>query len=250
VIHPTAGAAMRTATALALALAPCLSFSLSGCGVTRLQSARTVATGETQTTVATGVVHNALRDFPISGIPLEIMVRHGATDRLDFGARLFMGLGMLGDIKWNLLPPDRRTAVALSVGLGGAVEPSGSGSEKAVMVAHVPLSITASRDVTPWLTPYAALGYGSYWIFNYDGAETMLGPEERPAARRWTGDGLLSAHLGLELRRATGRALLLEYAVARPVVNDPGDSYGFTTNHFFSIGFHTGRSGQPPALSR
>ena len=48
-------------------------------------------------------------------------------------------------------------------------------------------------------------------------------------------------HAGIELTRATGRALLLEYSVGLPVVNDPGDFYGFATNHFFSIAFRTGR---------
>ena len=61
------------------------------------------------------------------------------------------------------------------------------------------------------------------------------------AGRSYTGDGLLMLHAGIELTRATGRAFFLEYSVGLPVVNDPGDFYGFATNHFFSIAFRTGR---------
>lgn len=216
----------------ALALA-CL--ASSGCGVTRLQSARTTPRGETRTVVAGSAVHMGDRGFRIGGttaLPLDVMTRHGATDGVDWGIRLFFGLGLLGDVKWNLLDPTRATAVAVSAGGGVGADPSGT-------VVHIPLTISASHTVRPWVTPYAAVGYGSYWIFNYGDRR----PDTSYAQRRWTGDGLLMLHAGLELSRATGRALLLEYSVTVPVVNDPGDHYGFATNQFFSIGFRTGRDG-------
>lgn len=206
---------------------------LGGCGVTRLQSARTVSRGETRTTVAVGIIHNRVRDLGNSGVsafPVDVMVRHGATDRIDWGLRLLFGFGVLGDVKWNLLPNDHKTALAISAGLGAA-EADGE-------VIHVPLTVTASRDFLPWLTPYAAVGYGTYWIFGYGDRD----PTVSYAPRTGTGDGLLTLHAGIELTRASGRALLLEYAYARPVVNDPGDFFRFAPNHFFSIGFHTGRA--------
>ena len=212
----------------------------AGCGVTRLQTARTVPRGENRTTVAAGIVTNDQEnnfDSHVNGVPLDIMVRHGATDQIDWGVRLFLGLGILGDVKWNLLPSESRTALALSAGLGGASD-TGADSERRADVLHVPLTVTASRDLLPWLTPYAAIGYSTYWIFNYGVAD----PSAQYAPRSGTGDGLLMLHVGIELSRASGRALLLEYAYARPVVNDPGDFYGFATNHFFSIGVHTGRA--------
>jgi hypothetical protein len=211
----------------------------AGCGVTRLQTARTVPRGETRTTLAASLVHTSDRGFTVQGIPIasvDIMVRHGATDQVDWGVRTFLGLGLLADCKWNLLPAAGATALAVSAGLGGAADAAGP-------VAHVPLTVTASRALLPWLTPYAAVGYGSYWIFGRAPAD----PGRTYAARTWTGDGLAMVHLGLELARASGRALLLEYTYARPVVDDPGDFYGFGTNHFFSIGFHTGST---PMLSR
>lgn len=63
----------------------------------------------------------------------------------------------------SLLGPQRRTALALSAGLGGAGAPTLSSRWAAVV--HVPLTLTASRELRPWLVPYAAVGYGSYWIF-------------------------------------------------------------------------------------
>ena len=55
---------------------------LLGCGVTRLQSARTTPRGLTRTTIGPSLVHLGDRGFTLEGvpaIPLDIMVRHGAT---------------------------------------------------------------------------------------------------------------------------------------------------------------------------
>jgi hypothetical protein len=173
-----------------------------------------------------------LEPTPLLATTLDLMVRQGITDRVDWGLRIFFGLGLLGDVKWNLLAPERRTAFALSAGLGGAALPDS--------VVHVPLKLTLSHAVRSWLTPYGAIGYGAFWIFGY--GDRQVGADY--AARTWTGDGLAVAHLGIELARASGRALFLEYSYARPVVNDPGDFYGFAANQFFSIGFrNVGRSG-------
>ena len=138
--------------------------------------------------------------------------------------RLFFGAGALGDLKWNLLSPARRTALALSTGIGAAltgdvVVGSGGESSRAGALVHVPVTVSASHALRSWLTPYAAVGYGSYWIFGYGARD----PAQSYAPRRGTGDGLLTLHAGVELARVSGRALLLEYTYARPVVNDPGD---------------------------
>jgi hypothetical protein len=190
---------------------------LAGCGVTHLQSARTTPRGHTRTTIGASLVHlgdrggfHILGDVPAA--PLDIMVRHGATDRVDWGIRLLFGLGLLGDVKWNLLDPARATALSVSAGAGGAVDSSAG-------LIHVPV------------------GYGAYWIIGY--GDPMSGVSY--AGRSYTGDGLLMLRAGIELTRATGRAFFLEYGVGLPVVNDPGDFYGFATNHFFSIAFRTGR---------
>lgn len=218
--------ARRLALAVGLTL-------LGGCGVTRLQTARTTPRGETRTTIGASLVYLGDRGFDVSGVPalpLDLMVRHGATDRVDWGIRLLFGAGLLGDVKWNLLDPARATALSVSAGVGGAVDQAGG-------IVHVPVTVSASHSLRPWFTPYAAVGYGAYWVIGYGDPI----PGVSYAGRSYTGDGLLMLHAGLELSRATGRALLLEYSVGLPVVNDPGDFYGFATNHFFSIAFRTGR---------
>ncbi|HET6146642.1 MAG TPA: hypothetical protein VFH68_03865 [Polyangia bacterium] len=224
-----------------LGLCCVLGAASAGCGLSRLQTARTVPRGQTQTTIAASVLHTSDRGFlPLA--PLDLMVRHGATDRVDWGVRLFFGAGALGDVKWNLLAPERRTAVSLSAGLGAAYTGSGAGESSATSqpsggTVHAPVTISASHAVLPWFTPYAAVGYGAFWIIGYGTRD----PAQSYAPRSGTGDGLLTLHAGVELARASGRALLLEYTYARPVVSDPGDSFEFAVNQFISVAFHTGR---------
>lgn len=200
--------------------------------MTRLQTARTTPRGETRTTIGLSLAHLGDRGFEAGGVPampLDIAVRHGITDRMDWGVRSFFGLGFLIDLKWNLLDPARATALSVSSGFGIAAD---SGA-----VLHVPVTVTASHSLRPWFTPYAAVGYGTYWIIGY--GEPL--PGRTYAGRTGTGDGLLMLHAGVELARVSGRALLVEYSVGLPVVNDPGDFYSFATNQFISIAFRTGR---------
>lgn len=221
--------------ALAIALV-----SSAGCGLTRLQTARTVPRGETQRTIAISLIHAGDRGFSAEGIPfipIDFMVRHGFSDHVDMGIRTFVGLGLLGDLKWNLLSPERRTALSISGGFGAAA------AEGAII--HVPLTVSVSHAVRPWFTPYAAVGYGTYWILDYANPE----PGVSYAPRTGTGDGLLMLHAGVELSTWSGRAVMFEYSVGFPIVDDPGDFYQFATNQFFSIAFHTGR-GYGPTMSR
>jgi hypothetical protein len=234
--------------AAAAAVAALAAIAAAGCGVTRLQTARTVPAGETVTTIGAGAVHSATRSQLVSNVPVEIMVRHGAAAQVDWGLRTFGGLGALADVKWNLVPAGDRAALAISAGAGAALDPTPSPVEgtRVARVVHVPVAVTGSVAVRPWLTPYAAIGYGAYWIFDYAARD----PNVTYAARTGTGDGLLTLHVGVELARASGRALLLEYTRAIPVVNDPGDQFSFAVTQFVSIAFCTGGAGAPPILSR
>jgi hypothetical protein len=221
--------ARRLAVAVGLA-------SLAGCGLNHLQSARTTPRGLTRTTIGLSAAHLGDRGYEygagLPAIPLDLMVRTGATDRVDFGFRTLIGIGVLGDVKWNLLDPARATALSLSAGLGWSADTEG-------WLIHVPLTVTASHSVLPWFTPYAAVGYGTFWANGYGNPR----PGVTYASRTATGDGLVMLHAGVELSRATGRALLLEYTVGFPVVNDPGDFSRFGTNQFISIAFRTGQDG-------
>jgi len=158
------------------------------------------------------------------------MIRHGATEQVALGARAFFGPGILGDVKWNVLPRARRTALTISGGAGVAYE---FGPHT---ILSVPITLSASHDIAPRLTPYAAVGNGAYWIFGYGD------PGASNAPRSGTGDGLLGLHAGVELRRASGLALLLEYSYSPSIVDDPGDRNQFSVTQFVSIGFHTGGS--------
>lgn len=97
--------------------------------------------------------------FVDQGVPLvpgELMIRHGATEQVDWGVRAFFGPGVLGDVKWNALPRAPRTALAISGGAGVAYD---FGPHT---ILSVPITLGASHDIAPWLTPYAAVGYGAY----------------------------------------------------------------------------------------
>jgi len=219
--------------------------AVAGCGVARLETARTIPRGQTRTTVAASLVHTSDRGFTFEGVPivpLDVMIRHGATDQVDWGVRLFFGLGLLADVKWNLLPARSRSALALTAGVGGAVVPN-TGAQSWARMGSVPVTLTASHAVRPWLTPYAAVGYGAYWIFDYGARD----PTVTYAPRSWTGDGLVTLSAGVELARASGGALLVGYSYARPVVDDPGDLYKFAVSHVMSIGYRTGGG---PTFSR
>jgi hypothetical protein len=221
--------------ALAVALV-----SSAGCGMTRLQTARTVPRGETQQTIGISLVHAGDRGLSAEGVPIipvDFMVRHGFSDHVDMGIRTFFAIGMLGDLKWNLLSPERRTALSISGGFGFAAADGA--------VIHVPLTLCVSHAVRPWFTPYAAVGYGTYWILDYSSPQ----PGVSYAPRTGTGDGLLMLHAGVELSTWSGRGVMFEYSVGFPVVDDPGDFFEFATNQFFSIAFHTGR-GYGPTMSR
>jgi hypothetical protein len=221
-----------------------LSAAVAGCGVTHLQTARTTPAGETRTTVGATLIRNDLRTFALTDLPVELMIRHGVSPRTDFGVRLFFALGALADVKWSLLDPARKTALAISGGFGAAADPETS--ERTTTILHLPVTLTVSRDLTSWLTGYGAVGYGTFWILGRGYRDpTMTYPD-----RTVTGDGLLNLHVGVELSTSTGRAVMFEYGYLRPIVNDPGDFYAFTTNHLFSIAFRTGRGTGSPVLSR
>jgi len=82
---------------------------LSGCGLGMLQTAKTTPAGELDFSLAAGYLHNEMieiRDVGLGNLPVNFGVRYGATDHLDVGATVFMGLGVMPDVKYNFLPPE------------------------------------------------------------------------------------------------------------------------------------------------
>lgn len=223
---------------------------VGGCGLAQLQTARTVPAGATRVTLGESLVTSALQNgiepqtpfpgpiaatFPIPGT--EIIVRRGVTDRVDVGGRFLLGpAGVTVDAKWNLLPPDRRVALALMGGAGAALAML-SYDDFEVTTAHLPISILASVDLAAWLTPYVAVGYRGLWMW---GADDPRLPDYNSTAPTGRGEGLLAAHAGVELRAASGRGFLLEYGYLSPLWHDPGHGYHFIASHIVSVGYRTG----------
>jgi hypothetical protein len=179
--------------------------------------------------------HVAGASNPILG-PLEIEVRHGVSERVDLGVRTLLGIGLLADAKLNLIPPRLPVALAIAGGVGGAVGAADS-APSAGYVVHLPLSLLASVDAAAWLTPYASVGYRGFWMWGADDPTLPGTSYTTPAGR---GEGLLLSNVGIELRRASGRGLLVEYGYLLPLWSDPGHGYHFVSGHIIAIGFRTG----------
>jgi hypothetical protein len=250
---PWTRAATSAALALALALAPAV-----GCGYGHLQTARPTPRGAIDVAVGQGFVYNKTiqmrRDaedggdgVSLSNLPIMINSRLGITDRLDIGLRLFFVGGLLADTKVNFLNPKSPWALSGSVGFGAAADLSTRGA----YLVHLPLWLRASYDFKFGLTPYVALGYSLFWIYGRD-ADPMIGATYLD--RSGSGDHLVTAAVGLQYRLGRHVALLFEYNLWQPVVDDPGDFFSFERSHIAIFGVRIrgriwGRPlGPPPKL--
>ena len=212
----------------------------SGCGLGTLQTAKTTPRGTFDWTVGGGYKHDANMEqregLTLDNFPQYISLRYGVTHQLDVGARLFYLTGLVADVKFNLVDHRSPLAVSVQAGLGGVasfsnfpVEPEYQG-----WMLHLPLSVLVSYRLLGRLTPYAALGYSFNWIFDRD-KDRQAG--ERYAERAGHGDGVLTVALGLELAVTPSFAIMVEYDLYKPVVDDPGDFFSFVDNHLVLIGF-------------
>ena len=213
---------------------------LSGCGLGTLQTAKTTPRGTLDTTVGGGFLHNessAQREsLTVDNFPQYISLRYGVTDQLDVGARLFYFTGLVADVKVNLVDHRSPLAVSVQAGLGGVASFSNfpADPEYAGWFLHLPLTVLVSYQLWGRLTPYAALGYSFNWIFDRDDKRQT---GERYAERAGYGDGVLTVAVGLELAVTRSFAIMLEYDLYKPVVDDPGDFFSFVDNHLVLIGF-------------
>jgi hypothetical protein len=204
---------------------------LSGCGLGLMQTARTTPAGELDFSLSAGYLHNEMievRNVGLANLPVNFSVRCGATDHLDVGATVFMGLGLLPDVKYNFLPPQSPLALSLQAGFGAAYDEFADAT-----VLHLPLRALISYEAAGWVTPYAGVSFGLHWIFGYGEVD-----EDAPdlAPREGHGDGVLSFTAGLEFFSKKPVRLLVEYTWFKPVLDDPGDRFAFAENHIFLLG--------------
>jgi len=205
---------------------------LFGCGQGLLQTAKTTPAGELDFSLAAGYLHNEMievRDVGLANLLVNFGVRYGATDHLDIGATVFMGLGVMPDVKYNFLPRDCPLALSLQAGFGAAYDTLAGAT-----ILHLPLRALISYETAGGtVTPYAGASFGLYWIFGYAEVD-----ESTPnlAPREGHGDGVLTVTAGLEFFSRNPTRLLVEYSYFRPVLDDPGDRFAFADNHIFLAG--------------
>ncbi|MBW2261165.1 MAG: outer membrane beta-barrel protein [Deltaproteobacteria bacterium] len=213
---------------------PCaLALAVQACGYGLFQTARTVPRGEYRFMVAGAFQGNELIEergvTPFNFAP-QVDMRIGVADRVDLGVGLLLGPGLLVDAKANVMPPGHDLAVSISAGLGGAWDMG----QVSAWLLHVPVNVIASYTFGGKLTPYAAVGYGFFWIFG----RQLSNPDPNAAyvARGGWGDGVMRLTAGLEWRIRGRFAVLVEYSYLPAVVDDPGDNFAFVDNHVAGFG--------------
>ena len=205
---------------------------LCGCGLGRMQTARTTPEGMLDIGIGAGYLHNELtpdRGIGPTSFPLHAALRLGVLDRLDVGLEMLAMGGASADVKYNLVPNEYDVAVALSGGFGGARDVARSRG----FFLSPPVHLAVSYEIADVVTPYAGLGYRFFWVFDRDEAREE---GERYADRGGYGDGVLVVNVGIEAAAADWVAFLAEYNYWHQVVDDPGDFYSFVDNHIVQVG--------------
>ena len=97
-----------------------------------------------------------------------------------------------------------------------------------------PIGLISSYRFLGQLSPYLGFDYGFYWIF---GRELKYrDPKKIYAKRAGYGDGVGRLTAGIEWEASKGLALLFEYDLILPLIDDPGDNFAFITNHIIGLG--------------
>ena len=215
-----------------------------GCGYGQFQTARTTPKGKARVMMAQGVQFNentkeqTYRGFSVFNLPPQMDLRVGVSDRVDVGAKLLMISGLLLDTKVNLMPPSHNFALALTGGVGVAIDTGsiGDGYDGTAWLLNLPIGLIASYRIGGWFSPYFGATYGFYWIFGRSLSYELYNSDSDYAAREGYGDGLLRLTAGAELATRKHVAFLVEYSFFWALVDDPGDNFAFVNNHLFGIG--------------
>jgi hypothetical protein len=150
---------LLTVAAFALALSQTACMSLS-----TMQTARTLAPGQSQWTSGTGSYTYEQPDANpeygterVTGHYYEMSFRNGLTDRMDWGGRMmFFGSGVL-DLKYQFFNGYRfDAAVGAGLGFWGASDEDDAGDDDSTTIVDVILPAYLSYEVSPFITPYLA----------------------------------------------------------------------------------------------
>lgn len=162
-------------------------------------------------------------------------MRFGIHDRMDMSLGLFLLTGVQWHAKVNLMPPECPLAIAVQMGISGAVLPF-QFDETVPWVLRAPINLLASVDIAKWFTPHIGAGYQFWWFFKMQRSpNAQLEPGYEWVERKGYGDGVVRLLGGLAFHTSERRTLMLEYAALIPVVNDLGDNFKFVLNHHFGI---------------
>lgn len=198
-----------------------------------MQTAHTVPAKHVELRAGLARVFNAQdgqagRDMVTNTTP-EPALRVGLSDFLDVGVAPWLGSGVGFDAKLNLLEPSARFALAPRLAAGYAF-----GSEQQAI--GIEAGLIGSYRLAERFEPYVGLSFADHWFSprNVD-PETQLAPNQRFAARRGYGDGLVKVALGAETRIVPGWRALLEYDHWFPAQDDPGDGYSLLSNDVVAL---------------
>jgi hypothetical protein len=213
------------------------SFAATGCcSYGLLQTAHTTPPAAGQVRCGASEVVNELTDdserHPLLGLSGELGARVGLARFLDIGAAPFFRLGVTADAKANVMPPGEAFALAPRLALGYAAYEEGS----SLFMAEA--GVIASYR---WhgVEPYFGLAMSNNWT-DYAVEPGPLASNQKMAARKGYGDGLLKSQLGVDVTLQGVFGFLAEYGHWKTLQNDPGDGFRFVDNHVFALAMRFG----------
>lgn len=196
----------------------------TGCGFGVMQTARPLPPGEIAVTAGAGRVRNSVIERQASSDPVDLVgglaFRVGVVDGFDVGVGGALNGGAKVDAKYDVLPTHSRFALSPRGGVGYAE----SGTDSALIAFA---GVLASYDVVRWLTPYAGVTYGTYWVHRKAPDGVTLAHDERFVERAGYGDGLVELTAGLSVQVVGAVAILAEVGRSVPAQNDEGDFFRF-----------------------
>lgn len=228
------GSSTESVHAVALSLGTILCSLLTGCGYAVFQTAHTEPPGKSSVAIGAAATFNdydqeADRNALTNAVG-DAAVRVGLTDQIDLGIGPYLASGAQVDVKANVFDRRMRLALAPRAGVGASFPLYNDDRTALAFVGAI-----GSYRLGEWLEPYLSLAVSDQWVRRAP-PDVDLAPNESLAARQHTGNGLVRAHLGVQLSTSQRFGFLLEYGRWTPLWNDPGDNYQLAANHVVAAG--------------